>query len=244
MVGQGPADAVVAELIKLRTLPAVVLAAVGTVLAGGAVAVLLAASAAEYSADLSTVELALRAVPFVQVGIVLLGVLPAGHEYAGGQFRTSLVAVPGRWRFAAAKAVAAVSVLAVVAVVGVAASLGGATLGLRLAGGAPTGDGVAVWPLLGACAYLTLVGLLSHAVAVLVRHLVPALVAMLTVVLVVSPLLGTMTEQARWLPDRAGGLLMGGSDTALDAGSGTLVLLGWVAAVGGMAVVRATRTDA
>ena len=76
------------------------------------------------------------------------------------------------------------------------------------------------------------IGLLALALTVLLRSLIPPLVAMLALVLIVSPLVAGSTEHARWLPDRAGSLLyLPESDTVLTAGTGVFVMLAWTTAV-------------
>ncbi|AIY00420.1 hypothetical protein ART_0821 [Arthrobacter sp. PAMC 25486] len=234
---------VLAELSKLRTLPLVVLAAVGTVLLGAAIAVALAASELEASAGAN--EAVLASVPFAQLGIILLGVLPAAHEYAGAQFRTSLTAVPNRGAFLAAKSIAALLFTTATAVLTGAAGLLAATVTRAAMGNSVSGGDVGPWALYGAVLYLSLIGLLAHAVALLVRHLVPALVTMLALVLIASPLVAAATEHARWLPDRAGSLLyIPDADPVLSAGSGALVLLGWTLVTGIAATVRLITRDA
>jgi ABC-2 type transport system permease protein len=69
-------------------------------------------------------------------------------------------------------------------------------------------------------------------------------VAALGLVLLASPLLGG-TDAARYLPDRAGALLYRpGTDPVLTPVTGGLVLLGWVAVVGAVAVAGFLRRDA
>ncbi|GGN71089.1 hypothetical protein GCM10010112_38120 [Actinoplanes lobatus] len=70
--------------------------------------------------------------PYGQVGFLILGVLATAHEYqGGGQIRTTLLAMPRRYRLVAAKAVALV-VLAAPAALLVAGTAGepGGTLSL------------------------------------------------------------------------------------------------------------------
>ncbi len=216
-----------AELAKVRTLPAAVLAVTGTVLAGGALAAALAASATAQQPAVRAVDVVARAVPFLQAGLVLVGVLPAAHEYAGRQIRTTLTAVPSRGLALAAKtlAVLVVSTTTAVATIGV----GLATALARLPPGTrgPAAGDLHRWA--GAVLYLVLIALLAHAAAVLARALTPALVTVLGLLLVASPVLGAVTEHARWLPDRAGGLLyLGHADGPLTPTGGGLVTLAYV----------------
>jgi hypothetical protein len=95
---------VLAELDKLRTLPAAVVTLTGTVLA---------AVALSHTADV---------VPYLQPGLVLMGSLPVIHEYAGRQLSTSLVAVPARGLLLAGKTLAALTVVGLTAAVSLAAA--------------------------------------------------------------------------------------------------------------------------
>ncbi len=242
-------DVTAAELDKLRTLPAAVLAAAGTAVVGIALAAALSAFAAEQGAPVSGTDVIAQAIPFVQTGLILLGVLPVAHERAGNQLGTTLAAVPRRSVLLAGKTVAALAAttLAGVATVGgllAAATVTGyltATANLTDATVAP--DGVGPWRALGAVAYLVLVGLLAHAIALLVRDLVPALVGTLSLLLIVSPLLVGLTEHARWLPDRAAAQLYDPADTVLTATTGGLVTLAWIALVGAAATAVFVRRD-
>lgn len=232
-----PARAVAAELSKLRTLPAVALTVGGTV----ATAIVLAAALAAGDAPGGPVDIVLRTVPFLQVGLVVLGVVAVSSEYAGRQIRTTLTAVPARGTALAGKAIACLAAALVTSAAAVAAAVGAAWWvvdepAAAVARGVSTASGGALepwWPVVGAVAYLALIGLLAHVVAVLLRSLVPPLVAVLGVVLVVSPLLTGFTEHARWLPDRAGSLLyLPADDALLTPGTGALVLAAWIVTLG------------
>ncbi|MFD7311725.1 hypothetical protein [Promicromonospora sp. NPDC059942] len=240
---------IAAELDKLRTLPAVVLAAVATAVVGVALAAALAASAAATQGEavsttgVSTTDVMAQAVPFVQTGLILLGVLPVSHELAGRQLRTTLAAVPRRGLLLAGKTVATLVAAALTAAVTVGGLLGAATVVAHLTD-APVATGrIDLGPVLGAVAYLVLIGLLSHAIALLVRGLVPALVGTLSLVLIVSPLLASLSEHARWLPDRAAAQLYAPGDEVLTAATGALVMLAWIALVGTLATVLFVRRD-
>lgn len=230
-------NAFAAELAKLFTLPAIRLAALAAVAASACIAGALA-SGGEGPRPAAG-EAVLFAVPFVQACFVLLGVLPMAHERDGGQLRTSLAAVPSRARFVLAQTSAVAALLAVTATLTVALSLGAAWAVSRLSQGAPQSPSIDVGSLAGAAAYFALIGLFAHAAALLLRRFVPALVSVLGLVLLLSPLLGG-TEHARWLPSRAGELLYTGGDPVLTAATGALVLGGWIVAVGvaGLAALR------
>ncbi|WP_454300979.1 ABC transporter permease [Salana multivorans] len=191
-----------AELDKLRTLPIVVLTVVGTIIGGIVLGAALAASAHQGGWDVPPVEVVVQSLPFVQVGMILLGVLPVAQEYAGSQVRTSLTAVPHRGRLLAAKSAATVLVAVVTAAVTVAVTFAAALLVVRSASGSESpARGLGV--LAGAVGYLVLIAMLAYAIALQLRHLVPALVTGLALVVIASPVLAAQTELARWLPDRA-----------------------------------------
>lgn len=235
-------DVTSSELAKLRTLPVAILAVLSTVLVGAAIATTLVRAGAHVPA--TAAEAVLGVVPFAQAGIILLGILPATHEHAGGQYRTTLAAVPNRGLLITAKSISALITLAVTAALTIGVSLAAGAITQHLSS-APTATAAAQLRLLvGAAVYLTLIGMLSHAVALLVRHLVPALVTMLALVLIVPPFAG-VTEHARWLPSRAGGLLyLPGTDPVLTAGTGTLVLLAWIITIGAVASTSIGTRDA
>ncbi|WP_067971943.1 hypothetical protein [Nocardiopsis trehalosi] len=227
-----------AEAAKLRTLPAAVAAALGTV--GVSAALAGAVAAGDTGAD--AVSVVLRCVPFLQAGPVLIGVLAAGSEYAGGQVRTTLTATPDRTAVAAGKAAAFLAAAAAVSAVALAAGLAAAWL-VADGGARPTGDGLR--DVAGACGHLVLVGLFAHALAVLLRSVTAPLVAALGLLFIASPLLEGLTEHARWLPDQAGRLLyLPDADPVLGPVSGALVLAAWAAAASTAAVASLHLRDA
>ncbi|MFD6446117.1 hypothetical protein ACFWEJ_13535 [Promicromonospora sp. NPDC060204] len=245
---------IAAELDKLRTLPAVVLVAVATAVVGVALAAALTASAAATQGEavsttgvsttgISTTDVLAQAVPFVQTGLILLGVLPVSHELAGRQLRTTLAAVPRRGMLLAGKTVATLVAAALTAAAAVGGLLGAATVTAYLTDAPVAAGRIDAGPVLGAVAYLVLIGLLSHAIALLVRGPVPALVGTLSLVLIVSPLLASLSEHARWLPDRAAAQLYAPADEVLTAATGALVMLAWIALVGTLATVLFVRRD-
>lgn len=237
----GLVDAAAAELVKLRGLPSVLAAALGTV---AAAVVLSAAVAASSSAAADPVQVILRTIPFLQVGSILLGVLAVATEYAGHQIRATLTATPNRPVLLAGKGVATLAAAATTAVAAVGAGLATAWISLAVRD-APPGPVLDGWPVAGAVSYLVLIGLLAFATAVLLRSLVPPLVTMLGLVLVASPVLGGITEGARYLPDRAGRLLYApDADAVLTPAAGGLVLLAWIVVVAAAAVAAFLHRDA
>ncbi|BEL08201.1 hypothetical protein Q0Z83_063920 [Actinoplanes sichuanensis] len=144
--------AVTAEVIKLVTLPSVRL----TVALTWAVTVLL-----------RLVDPPGGVVRYSQVGVLVLGVLAAGHEYqSGGQVRSTLLAVPRRPLLIAAKCFALV------------VTAGPPVFVAALLAGAP-----------GATGGLLVDLLLAAGVATIVRHPVGATAALLTAYQMVVPLI-------------------------------------------------------
>lgn len=228
-------NAFAAELGKLRTLPEALL---GFGASLGA-AVLMAVALAAADPDLPAASIAVDVVPFVQALVVVVGILPAGQEFAGRQLSISAIAVPDRWLLLGAKTAAALLAVGLTAVFSVAVAV--------VAAGLTSG---AAWPeladygrLAGAACYLTGIGMLGHVCTVLLRGAVPALIVVLSLVLVLSPTLGALGDGLRWLPDRAGSQLYESTDPVLEPVAGGLVLLAWVAVIGVFAAARWERRD-
>ncbi|GAA4950981.1 hypothetical protein [Actinoplanes utahensis] len=120
------------------------------------------------------------AMAFGQMGVLVLGALAATHEHqGGGQFRTTLLAVPRRPVLAVARAVA----LAVTA----------APVALVVAGtaGEPGGAG-----------FLVLDALLAAGVGTIVRYPVGTVAVLLTAYWMVLPMVrGRFADLAPWLPE-------------------------------------------
>lgn len=234
-----------AELSKLRTLPLTAYAAAGMVLVSALIAAAFAGLRAEGGGAAAAVDTVLEAVPYAQAGAILLGVLSVSQEYAGRQFRTTLVAVPRRMRVIAAKTSAALVLLFVVGTLSVAVAWLSAGLTFVVADAdavAATAEDLA--RLGGAVVYLVLIGLLAHAVTLVLRHLVPALVTMLVVAYILPFALTALGENTRWLPTRAGSQLFSPDDAVLTAFTGALVLLAWAVTLGVAGAARFTFSDA
>lgn len=155
--------AVHAEVIKLLTLPSLAL----TVVLTWAVTALLGLA-----------DPAGGVLVYAQIGVLVLGVLAAGHEYQGGrQIRASVLAVPRRPLLAVAK---------IVALTGTAAPF---VLVAALLAGEP-----------GATGGLLLDLLLAAGVAILVRHPVGATGVVLTAYEIGLPLARLHLPEAIQLP--------------------------------------------
>lgn len=223
--------ATICEIDRLRTLPAAVAVVIATVASGALPAWALAESSTRGLGTPPVSQVVVAAVPFVQVGAIVLGILPVAHEHAGRQWS---VTCTKRFPDAACGSARSLSrpqrcsprrrpLL----------SRGHGGAGLFASAGDVVGAGRPdLERLAGAWAYLVIIGLLAHAVALCVGHLVPSLVTTLAAVLVVSPLLTALTEHARWLSDQAAGLMYRGGDGVLDGGTGVLVAVAWLLTVG------------
>ncbi|TWD73400.1 hypothetical protein FB561_7289 [Kribbella amoyensis] len=228
-------SSVAAELIKLRTLPAVWITSLLTVAAAVLVTAADASSSVDPAADAVTV--ALGSVAYLQVGSIVLGVLSVASEYGSHELRTTLTATPNRVVSLTAKAVAQLIAITATSVIALAAGLATAVL---------MTDEVrtSLWWVAGAAAYLVLVGLLAGAVTVVIRSLLPALGVALGGVVIASPLLGSVTDQVRWLPDQAGRALYSVDPGPFAPAGGGAVLLAWVLCIGTVAVVAFLKRDA
>ncbi len=215
---------VAAEVVKLHGLPAI-WATAGVTVAAGAV---LGAAAASHPGAAEVADVLAATVPFLQVGTILLGVLAVATEYSGRQIAVTLVAMPRRLPLLCGKAAAGLLVAVATAALTVTAAGAAAWMVFARRGLTPEADW---WRLGGMVAYLALIVLLAQAVTVLLRSLVASLVVMEALVLIVSPLLATATEHARWLPDRAGArLYLPAMADAWTWQVGGAVLVGWIAA--------------
>ncbi|SJN12076.1 ABC transporter integral membrane protein [Leucobacter sp. 7(1)] len=230
-----------AELIKLRTLPVIAATVFATI---GTAITLSAAIAASSTVAISGVQVTRATIPFVQIGVILLGVLAVATEYQGGQIRTTLTATPRRLSTLTGKSLAFLVTAVVTSGVAVGAGWVTATITLSVRHLAAAGE-ASLWPIVGVAVYLALIGSLAFALTVLLRSLIPPLVTMLSLVLIVSPLASGLTEHTRWLPDKAGSLLyLTDTDAVLDAGTGGLILLAWIIAISIAASTTFTRRDA
>ncbi|GAB7045666.1 hypothetical protein [Catenuloplanes indicus] len=114
---------------------------------------------------------------YTQAGFLVLGVLAVSAEHeAGNQFRTTLLAMPRRLPLLAAKAATLATATLPVA------ALASLTCGVH------------------ATAHLTLTALLAAAVTLILRHPVPAILVLLGVYFIATPLLRGHEHLSDWLP--------------------------------------------
>ena len=200
-----------AEWTKLRTLPStwwLLAATIALTVAMGAAAVSslttrVCPTPAACHED--TVKLALTGVQLSQAICLVLGALSMGAEYATGTIRTTLTAMPGRWRVLASKAAALSLLTAVAGALAVLSTLAVARLIL------PTPmDGATLRAAAGSVLILVLVTLLGLSLATLLRDTGGAItlgLGLLYVVPVLSHLFNSPTWQhrlQRWAPMPAG----------------------------------------
>ena len=221
-------NAVASELLKLWTMPAPMMVALGTIIGGAVISWALARSASQAGPH----DVLAHVMPFLQVGAIVLGVLAVSQEYVGAQRLTTLRATPSRVTLAWGKTVAMMTAQVSVAVVATATSGAAAVLAK---GGVPEVDG---WRFGGFAIYLVCAGMISYGVALIMRTAAPSLVMSLALLLLLPPILRPLTSYGAWLPSELGrvladhGVLTGEGPSVLAAGVG---LAGWVllAVIGG-----------
>ncbi len=241
---------------KLTTLPFVPLAALATFVVTVGLAAISSRSTAAYVetdpaliAAFDPVGEGFQGVYMGQLGMVVLGVLAVSNEFANTQVRTSLMAVPGRGRFLASKAMV-VALLAAVCALTVVPSAFVATQVMLGDHGLAFGDfaeaGV-LGRLGGAVLYWVLLALLAAGATFIARNAVAPLAVLGAMVLALSYLLTGFTDYAELLPDQAGQLMfLDVPDPGLDLGpvQGGLVMAAWVVGVWLLAALLFHRRDA
>ncbi|MFF5107511.1 ABC transporter permease [Streptosporangium sp. NPDC000509] len=241
-------DAFRAEFVKLLTLPALWLTALGTWGAALVLDAAFVAAAKQGRGDAtSTLDVGLAAVGYLQAGFIVLGVLAATSEYGGGQIRTSLTSMPRRIELQLVKALALALAAVPVAAVTVAA-------GVVIARFAPVDVAAPVdghrtaQAAAGAIAYLVLTTLIASSLATVVRRSLPAVAVLLGHYFVVGPYVREHTGHAAYLPDTAGhGMwLSAGTETGTSLGQweGSLLVLAWTLVALAAAAVVFERRDA
>lgn len=183
-----------------------------------------------------------------QLCLVVFAVLLVGSEFSTGTIRTSLIAVPSRGRFYAAKLVAGGVILLLTSVVAVAAAQVAVRFGLG--DYAPAVDDPDLWrAIAGACVYLPLLGLIAMGLTAALRSSIGALAILMPLLFLNSQGFGNVPkvkEVAQYLPDQVGQSLMRllPPNTRFapdyDTTGAVFILLAWVAVatVGGYLVTR------
>jgi ABC-type transport system involved in multi-copper enzyme maturation permease subunit len=169
-----------------------------------------------------------------QVALIAFGVLVVTNEYRTGMIRLSLLAMPRRGQFYAAKMIVAALASAVIAIPGAIVAYAATQVALGPYGASIDAAGVPR-SLAGASAYLVLMCLFAAGIAVITRSTVAPLAILIPVVLVGSHLLtliGPTKVIAKYLPDQAGMQMLAihTGHGALTPAAGAAVLLAWVVA--------------
>lgn len=187
-----------------------------------------------------------------QLALVAFAVTVTGSEYSSGLIATSLLAVPRRGLFYAAKLTAGVLAAAEIALVTVAATFFAAQQGLgplRTSLGHPDALQAAV----GAWLYLTFLSALAMGVSAIARSPAIALAILVPVLFLDSQGLGNvpgLQKAIDYLPDQAGAVIMhlngpGGGRFSRPFGpwTGMAIMLAWTAAVLLCGYLVLARTD-
>jgi ABC-2 type transport system permease protein len=248
------------EATKLRSVRSTVWTLVATVVATVGVGTLLSLARVSRWDHLSLRErlsidptaVSLRGVFLAQLAIGVLGVLVISAEYSTGMIRTTLTAVPHRRMLLFAKATVFAVVAFVVATIAafIAFFAGQSVLAGKHADVALSDPGV-LRAVLGAGAYLTLIGLLGLALATLLRRTAGAIATLFGLVLVLPALVDALpspwnTDVGKLLPINAGRAMFSVRPNAdlLSPGGGLVALVVTVAVVFALAVVAIERRDA
>ncbi|WP_328375568.1 ABC transporter permease [Streptomyces sp. NBC_01020] len=183
---------------------------------------------------------------FGQIAAICFGATAVTSEYGSGAIRTSLIAVPRRGLFYAAKlSVIGGLACAVGLMTGLACFLGGqALIGAPGGGiGEPGGLRAAV----GCALYLTLITLFAAGLAAVLRSGPAVMGILIPFLLLVSFVIGDVNHGAGladFLPDRAGQqVLLQHSTGSLGPWSGLAVTAGWAAAAVGAGWAALCRRD-
>jgi ABC-2 type transport system permease protein len=187
-----------------------------------------------------------------QLALVVFAVTVTGGEYSSGLIATSLLAVPRRCLFYAAKVSAGLLAAAGVALIAVAATFFTAQQGLgplRTSLGAPG----ALQAALGAWLYLTLLAALAMGVSAILRSPAIALAILMPLLFLDSQGLGNvpgLQKVVDYLPDQAGAVIMhlngpGGGRFSRPFGpwTGMTIMLAWTVAVLTCGCLVLVRTD-
>lgn len=201
----------------------------------------------------SPLDSSLGAVAFAVLFVGVLGVLVGSREYATGQIRTTLQAVPRRLMTLGAKAVVLGSVVFGVMLAAVSAAFFGGQAILAGGGSASVSisDAGSLQALLGAAFYLAGVALIGLALGFLLRSTAGAIGALVAALMIVPGILGLLLPDSwsgaiDYLPSVAGDAMRGVSTYTgeLGAWAGLAVFIAWVVALMVGAGVVLKRRDA
>lgn len=256
--------AIAAEWIKIRTLRStwIWMGALLLVLVGfGALAAAMSSGSVEDPATggggpfqgtdpLSTV---LSGATFAVLVVGVLGSLAGAREYSSRMIAASVAAVPRRWQVVFSKSVVFAAVTAVTAGIGVLGAfwVGMGILSANDAATVALTDGDVLRQLLGMAGYITAIGLISLGLGILLRSVAGSIGAIVAGVMVLPPLADALLPESwdavlQYLPSSAGAAFTAvqrAGTEVLSVGAGVAVLVAWVVATLGGAMVSITRRD-
>jgi ABC-2 type transport system permease protein len=190
---------------------------------------------------------------FAVLLIGVLGSMAGAREYGSRMIAATVAAVPRRWQVVVAKSVALACVVIPTAVVAVLGAYG-AGMGILSANGSATvsisDDGV-LTSLIGMAGYITAIALLGLGLGILLRNVAGSIGVVVGGVLILPNLAGALLPDSwdtvlRFLPSSAASSFTevgaAGSST-LSAGAGVAVLVAWVVAALGAAMLTIHRRD-
>jgi ABC-type transport system involved in multi-copper enzyme maturation permease subunit len=215
-------------------------------------------AARRYHSDLSVrigwnpTDHSLRSLLLGQLAFAVLGVMIVTSEYVNGMIRTSLTAVPKRFRMMSAKLLVLLGVLLVAGQI-----IAFATFGVGQAlihGNAPSaslGQHLVLRAVIGAGLYLAAVGMLGAAFAVLFRNTAIGIVVVVAMLFVLPGLILALPNWlsnpiSQWWPTNAGRqvAIMARDAHTLPAWGGFAWLVVFVAAVTALGLYLLDRRDA
>lgn len=210
-------DAVRAEWIKFRSVrSSYITLAIAVVLTVGIGALLSWAAASDYPHDPSTrvnwdpTGISLSGLAFAQLAVAVLGVMLVAGEYASGMVRTSLAAVPRRWRWLAGKCVVyAVVVLVIGEIISFVAFYVGQPIIGHWAPNAALGDPGVARAVIGGGLYVAVIGVMAIAAGSLLRNTAAGIAVMVAFIFVLPAVSNALPSSWRhpvqkWWPSNAG----------------------------------------
>jgi len=184
--------------------------------------------------DFSSAQAGFDGVLYGQLALIVFSVLLVTNEYGSRMIGLSLLAVPRRGVFYAAKMIVTGLAAAVASVPAVILAYLATQLALGPYGASLSASGVQR-AMLGAVGYLTMMSIFAAGIAVMARNPIVPLATLLPLVPAGSQILsviGATASMSRFLPDQAGmrmlAVSVGGGDK-LSPVAGLAVLLGWTA---------------
>ncbi len=195
----------------------------------------------------------LNGIFLAQLAVGVLGVLVMSSEYATGQIRATLGAIPQRRLMLAAKTLVFALVVLVVGLVACvsAFSIGQAIFTAKDAG-VSLGDPGVLRAVVGGALYLSVIGLMGVGLAAILRRTAGAIATLVGLLLVLPILVNFLPSPwnddiARYLPGEAGGAIfqvVRRSSTALSPWAGFAVLCAYAAVALVVGAVLLDRRDA